>query len=261
MAGTIINTPATGASDWTGWIVQQGKTDKGFLRVSLTNPSSTAASLIATGSVLECAGSIYQFTETSISLDASTASSSVAFYYTVIPSGGGTTVTVVRDSVAPTWIDSKQGFYASAASTTRYIGGAYIGTAATYFNKFIYTPQMLDYLIYQNKTRPILKKIFELGEWNMDADLMLVIAHNLGFLLNIKHVSALIYNDPQLAQAKFTGRPEGQAGTAGIGGGIVLSRVSIVLRRRQGGYFDNINYDGTASTVANRGFVHIEYEA
>ena len=259
MAGTIISTPATGASDWTGWIVQQGKTDKGFIRVSLTNPSSTAASLIATGSVLECAGSIYQFTETSISLDASTASSSVAFYYTVIPSAGGTTVTVVRNSITPTWVDSKQGFYASAASTTRYIGGAYIGTAATYYNKFIYTPQMLDYLIYQNETRPILEKILELGEWNMDSTTDLIVDHGV-VRDNIRSINVIIKKDD--------GNIFDFVGSQTVAVDEVLQIAiytinvrSIILTRDADGAFDNVNFNGTASTVPNRGWMIIEYEA
>ena len=138
MAGTIISTPAVGASSWVDFITQQGKTDKGFLRVSLTNDATTAASSIGTGSVMELAGSIYQFTETAITLAAGTPSAAQAIYYTVIPSAGGTTVTVVMEGTAPTWIDSKQGYYASAASLTRYIGGCDIATAGTYNAKWLY---------------------------------------------------------------------------------------------------------------------------
>ena len=138
MSGTIISTPAIGSASWVGFITQQGKTDKGFLRVSLTNPATTAASSIGTGGIMELAGSIYQFTDTAITLATGTASASVAFYYTVIPSAGGTTCTVVMDDIIPTWVDSKQGYYASAASLTRYIGGGRVASAGVYYDKYIW---------------------------------------------------------------------------------------------------------------------------
>ncbi len=139
MACTIVSTPATGAADWTGWITQQGLTDRGFSRISLTNFATTAASVIGTGSVFELAGSIYNNTTgTSIALATGTASANVAVYYVAIPSAGGTACTFTMDSVAPTWVDAKQGYYASAASTSRYLGGTYIGTAATYYKKWLY---------------------------------------------------------------------------------------------------------------------------
>ena len=138
MAGTILGNVATGASSWVSWISAMEKTRKGFLAASLTNPATTAASSIATGSVMELSGSFYTFTDTAITLAAGTPSAAQAVYYTVIPSAGGTTVTVVMEGTAPTWVDSKQGYYTSAASLTRYIGGAFIGTAATYYGKWLY---------------------------------------------------------------------------------------------------------------------------
>ena len=256
MAGTIISTPVIGASSWVDFITQQSKTDKGFLRVSLTNPATTAASSIGTGSVMELAGSIYQFTETSITLAAGTPSAAQAVYYTVIPSAGGTTVTVVMEGTAPTWIDSKQGFYASAASTTRYIGGSYINAGGGYDNKFIYTPQMLDYLIYQNETRPILKKILEIGEWNMNSTTTTTILHGL-IVTKIKRIYIIIRND---ANNIYQGL-DIDDGTNGPGGRYEANLTAIVNVRFTGRFFDGIAFDGTASTVANRGFIFIEYEA
>ena len=139
MACTIVSTPATGAADWTGWITQQGLTDRGFMRASLTNFAASAASSVAAGSVMELAGSIYSFTETAISLAAGTASAAVAVYYTVIPAVGGTTCTVVMDDTAPTWVDGKQGWYASAASLTRYIGGTYLASITSFSGKWLYS--------------------------------------------------------------------------------------------------------------------------
>ena len=139
MACTIVQTPAVGAASWTGWITQQGLTDRGFMQVSLTEFATTAASLIGTGSVFELAGSIYSCSDAvAIGLATGTASAAVAVYYVAIPSAGGTVCTFVMDDTAPTWVDAKQGYYASAASTSRYLGGSYIGTAATYYSKWVY---------------------------------------------------------------------------------------------------------------------------
>ena len=44
MSCTIVSTPAVGAASWTGWITQQGLTDRGFMRVSLTEFATTTAS-------------------------------------------------------------------------------------------------------------------------------------------------------------------------------------------------------------------------
>ena len=260
MACTIVSTPATGAADWTGWITQQGLTDRGFMRISLTNPASTAASLIATGSVMELAGSIYTFTETAISLATGTASADTAVYFTVIPAAGGTTCTIVMDSTAPTWVDSKQGFYASAASLTRYIGGCYFNGTGGYENKFLYTPQILNDLIYNGETRPILKKRVSIGEWNMDATDNLSIQHGLGNFKNVKSVNGIIRDDADSNYNSFYGGGTGADPDTQVWAGF-LDISSVAIYRKTGGLFDGILWNGTASTVANRGFIFFEYEA
>lgn len=144
MAGTIVGNIALGASDWSTWITRQERGERGFLQLSLTNFATTTASTIATGSVMECAGSIYQFTDTAITLATGTASANVSVYFIVIPSAGGTTCTIQMNSVAPVWVDAKQGFYASAASISRVIGGCYIGTALVYYRKWLYEDTALS---------------------------------------------------------------------------------------------------------------------
>ena len=260
MAGTIIRTPAISANDWSPWITQQGATDTGFMRVSLTNFSGTAASAIATGSVLECAGSIYTFSETAITLAIGTASSAVAVYYNVIPSAGGTTLTITMDSTAPTWVDAKQGFYASAASLSRIIGGCYIGTAATYYTKYLYTGENLIYCLQTGNTRPLLKKTLEIGEWNMDATASIGIDHTLGDFKKVRGVSATIKDDTNANYYDFaTSNLHGEATNENQ---YILSSASgVTLLRQNGGIFDGLTFDGTVSTVANRGWVYIEYEA
>lgn len=142
MACTIISTPSVGASDWTDFITQVEKQRKGYMAVSLTNYAASAASNIASGSVMELSGSFYTFTDTSIALEAGAASADVAVYYVATPSAGGTTCTITMDDTAPEeWVDGKQGWYASAASLSRYLGGCYIGTAGVYYAKWLYEKQ------------------------------------------------------------------------------------------------------------------------
>ena len=260
MAGTIISTPAVGSADWSGWITQQGATDTGFMRISLTNFSASAASSIATGSVLECAGSIYSFTETAISLATGTASVSVAIYFNVIPSAGGTTVTVVRNSTAPVWVDAKQGFYASVASVSRVIGGEYIGTAATYYSKYLYTGENLIYCLQTNETRPILKKRIAIGEWNMDADSVVDILHGLGDFKKIRGLTGIIRDDGNTNYYNIPTLFDTTNGEQEVGFGVIQSR-DIRIARLNGGIFDGASFNATSETVANRGFVFIEYEA
>lgn len=249
MAGTIITTPALGASDWSDWITQQERTDRGFMRVSLTNFSATTASTIATGSVLECAGSIYQFTDTAITLASGTASANVAVYYYVIPSAGGTTCTIQMNSVAPVWVDAKQGFYASAASVTRVIGGCYIGTALVYYNKFLFIPKYIEDCLERNSTRPILKKIFELGEWNMDTSDSVTISF---FSSNWEKTKMTVFvrNDTGNSYYDIAG-----------GGYSLFGDGTLIAYRETGGIFDSEYYNATASTVANRGYIFAEIEA
>ncbi len=260
MAATIVSTPATGSSDWTGWITQQGLTDRGFMQVSLTNFATTAASSIAAGSIMELAGSIYSCTETAISLAAGTASADVAVYYVAIPSAGGTTCTFTMDSVAPTWVDAKQGFYASAASTSRYLGGTYIGiTAATYYTKFIYTPDMVfGYLLPSGKTRPLLKKVIEIGDWNMDGTALTVITHGFPNHTKIRRIDVLIRHDNDTSLYDLESMVDNENTTV-MSGGVRIIGVSVLhLVRTINQLFDNTSFD---STSYNRGWVTIEYEA
>ena len=260
MAGSIISTPAIGASSWESWITQQGATDTGFMRVSLTNFSSTAASLIGTGSVLECAGSIYTFADAdAILLEDGTASADVAIYYVAVPSTD-TTVTVYMEGTAPTWVDSKQGFYQSAASLNRYLGGAYIGTALTYYTKYLYTGENLVYCLQTGETRPLLKKIYEIGEWDMDADAY-VFFNVEGSHSKIRSVKVLIRKDASYPLQWIQPPVFGAGGTAE---GITIDYYDgnkFWITRAADGHFDSAAFDGTASTVANRGFVYITYEA
>jgi len=98
-------------------------TFKGRHQVSLTNYDNTSLPAIAIGSIVENNGSLFEFTsETAIS--GSPSDGSVYIY--LVPSGdpalGTAIITPTFSNVAPTWSDSKQGWYGTGGSANyRYL--------------------------------------------------------------------------------------------------------------------------------------------
>ncbi len=256
MAGTLLPAPTLGASDWSAWIALVDACRRGYLVASYTNFAASAESAVAAGSLVEVAGAIYSFTETAIDYTGAGSTNSDLYIF-VKPDAVVSTATVVAWGSAPVWVDAKQGFYASAASTTRCIGGMYVASAATYMHKYIYTEEIARGCIQRNSTRPILFYYQPLGEWNMDA------TASIGFTLKIwdtkiLSVDAVIRGDTSaFVNVPITYSVTGSA----VAGYIFWSDYSFTVGRFAGGSFDNTDYDGTVSTVANRGYLYIEYEA
>lgn len=136
MAGTIIETPDISAEDWTDFIIQVEKMRKGFMALTFTNFDNTDEPAVASGSIIEMTGAIYQFTETAIDWSAAGSVAS-AVWITVVRDAAISTCSIVASDDAPIWVDAKQGYYGSAGSLTRYAGGCYIGTAGVYYHKKI----------------------------------------------------------------------------------------------------------------------------
>lgn len=101
----------------------------GYCGVSLTNFSTSAASLIASGSGVEVAGAFFKATG-DVTPNASSltaiATGATAFL-TLTPSGtaGSQILSAAWTSVAPVWSPSKQGWYTSAASNIRVVARIY----------------------------------------------------------------------------------------------------------------------------------------
>lgn len=114
----------------------------GYMGVSLTNYTSTSLSLIASGSGVEVAGAFFKadsdITPNATSWTAITTATTA--YLAVVPSGtaGSQILSASWTATSPTWSSSKQGWYASAASSTRIIGSAYKNGAASQHHKFVY---------------------------------------------------------------------------------------------------------------------------
>ena len=101
----------------------------GYLALSLTEYSTSAAAAIAAGSIAEIAGAFFTFAGDE-AIEASTWTSIVTgttAYITLTASGtaGSQVVVAAYTSTAPTWRDDFQGWYASAASSVRVIGSVY----------------------------------------------------------------------------------------------------------------------------------------
>lgn len=254
MAATIVTTPSLGASDWSNFITQVAGLKKGFMQLSYTNFYSTAVSAIATGSVMEVNGSFYQFTETSIDYSTTTSANADLYIYAQ-PSAGGTTLSIVALTAACAWVDSKQGFYASAASNNRAIGGMWVRSAATYYNKYIYNEKNVEYCLIHNQTRPLLKKILNIGEWDMLSTSYITINLDNIYGAEIIHVGGQIVDD--------SGTWYNWQNNSGSTGKCYTQNTSTLIRidRVTGGECASAAWDGTASTVPNRGYIVIEYRA
>jgi hypothetical protein len=117
---------------------------KGFIALSLTNFTSTAVSAIASGSAVEVAGAFF-LADGDITINASSwtaITTASTAYLTLTPSGsaGSQTIAAAWTATAPVWNTSKQGWYATAASSVRVVASAYKDGPTTATNKKILEP-------------------------------------------------------------------------------------------------------------------------
>ena len=112
---------AAGDTSWIDTFMERiEKQSKGYNAVSLSNYDATAVCVITDGSVFEVAGSMYLCTaDTSITVSCAT-----GICY-IMATGATATASVAWSTAAPVWRDDLQGYYASAASVVRAIGGTY----------------------------------------------------------------------------------------------------------------------------------------
>ena len=101
----------------------------GYFGLSLTEYSSTSLSAIAAGSAIEIAGAYFK-ADADVAINASSWSaitSANTAYLHLTPSGtaGSQILSAAWDTSAGVWDSSIQGFYASAASSTRVVASAY----------------------------------------------------------------------------------------------------------------------------------------
>ena len=114
MAGSKINDYGIGDSNIQSVMLTLDKAFKGQHQVSLTNYNNTSESQIAAGSVVECNGAQYQFTSNE-SITGSPSDGTV--YIRLVPNGD--TITAEYTATAPTWSDSKQGWYGTGGDANK----------------------------------------------------------------------------------------------------------------------------------------------
>jgi len=114
MAGSKVNDFSIGDSNIQSVMLTLDKTFKGLHQVSLTNYDNTSESQIAAGSVVENNGALYKF-DSNESITGSPSDGTV--YIRLVPSGD--TITAEYTNTAPTWSDSKQGWYGTGADANK----------------------------------------------------------------------------------------------------------------------------------------------
>jgi len=253
MAGAQISTSVTIISSLLG-----------FQAISLTSPAASSLSLIAAGSKVEIAGAFFNFpsNETPNASSWTAVGTSTTGYLTVIPTGaaGSQTVSASWIGSAPTWSDSKQGFYASAASLSRCVAAAFKKSNTSQIQKQVMPryPTVLN-----GELLPIFYWRGAIGEWNMDTTVTKTVpfSTNSGGDDSILSIEAWVRIDTSETWFPLTRCTYSFAGTSmsgtlsytGGGGG------SISLQRVAGGRFTGSSWDGTAGTLANRGWVNVIY--
>ena len=97
-------------------------------------------------------------------------------------------------------------------------------------------------------TNQLYTKVIQIGDWDMDTDATVNVAHGLSNFKKVRGYDVIIRNDADTAY--------GSIYAAGNTGG--LDSTNIVLTRDTSGIFDSANYNATSY---NRGWVKITYES
>jgi hypothetical protein len=132
MAGAKVNNYSNADSNILEVQTTLDKVFIGGTSVSLTNPSDTTSPVIAAGSKVECGGTLYKFdsneTPTGTPTDASTN------YIMLVPNGA--TCTLAFTATAPTWSDSKQGWYGTSGTANNvYLPIRFYRLGTVYYDK------------------------------------------------------------------------------------------------------------------------------
>jgi hypothetical protein len=131
MSGTQV---ATSSSQLTYAI-------QGYNGINLTNWATSAASVIAAGSGVEVAGAFFRYSgdDTNDATSFSAIATNATAYLQLVPAGTvpSQIVTSSWTSTAPVFREDLNGWYASAASATRYVAGCVKTGATSYEYKFI----------------------------------------------------------------------------------------------------------------------------
>jgi len=230
---------AAGDATYTAFISRVEKQSKGYNGVSLTNYDATAVCQIAEGSAFEVAGSVYLATaDTSITGSVATG---ICYIYAT---GATATATVAWDTTnEPVWRDDHQGFYQSAASAVRALGGCYFDGSA-YHAKWVYG--RTGNMEHSNGADVLKFKVITIGDWDMDTDATNDVAHGLDDSI-IYNVTATVRNDDDSERHTLNAYNVGR---------ILWNATNIRLTRETGAVCDDAAFNATSY---NRGWIFIWY--
>jgi hypothetical protein len=261
MAGTQISTSVTIISSLLG-----------YQAISLTNMDSISAPDIAAGSKVEIKSAFFTFaaaTTPQATTWTAIGTGSTA-YITLTPSGsaGSQVCTAMWSGTAPTWSESAQGWYASTASSVRYVASCQKRGAVVYDKKAVMAPCEISPSVVQSytatgtgvSTYQKISRVYEIGEWDMSTTTSILIQDIVAGISAIQNATAWIMND---AGVRFFDLLVGDGTSAGVGnitGWIEWSGNGwLEIGRVANEFFTQGTFDGTISTVINRGYVFVEY--
>lgn len=93
--------------------------------------------------------------------------------------------------------------------------------------------------------------VYEIGVWNMDADLDVFVGHSLD-LTKVVSIKVMIINDAE----SYISNLDSDTVDWHFAGGMAIRPTDFHLWRQPGKFFDTVNYD---DAVMNRGYVWVEY--
>lgn len=258
MAGSLLTMPANGAADWSGFVTLVMASLKGSLFVSLTNLANGSAPAVQDGSYCDINGSVYKLTpngSTEAIADLAGIANSSQIYFYVVPSAQSVTLTGVI--TAPTWSETKGGFY---NGSNRCIGGCFKDSSGNYLSKFTMSNTSqndLQLATYRTSAgvesvKNLHTKIIEIGDWNMDTTVSVNISTEGIDATKIVDVQCFIRADSDISPSHTYPLDYGAFG----GYSFYPSSKIITLAITFGALFDSANFDETSY---NRGFVIIKY--
>ena len=244
MAGSQVSTSVTIISSL-----------KGFEAISLTNPETSALTAIAAGSKVEVASAFFTFdsNETPNASSWTAVVTGRAAYIAMAPSGTAgsqilSTTWLDNGVQPPIWVDSKHGWYASAASSTRIVAGVMKMGATSAWHKFILPPPTI-YRDGVSNGFSIINIMLEFENWDMESDAVFNVTH--GLMNGESQIRSIHVDiDGEGALDRFS-----IAGDGTLDGGISrLSDSYLTMRRKASGAFH------TSAYSAADGVVYLRYE-
>lgn len=304
---------------------------KGYQAVSLSALTTSSAPSILAGSAVEIASAWFYWATDEEPSGFSSITTATSCYIALAPSGsaGNQIVSAGYVADAPTWVDSKQGWYSSAGSSTRVIAHVYKTGTTAYDYKSVLRPFNNEVLAGVGTTEvkvygstgwhlkgvnpgirlentqvgggtydifsgtdagsrvlvirdtvderlritttgsvvlgyglntggtSLITKVLEIGEWNMDGTISVGVGHDVTFT-QIRAVDVHVINDAGDAILPI----QYYSGIASAPSGFYnINATQILISRVANGAFDSADFDATSSTVANRGWVTVTYDA